>query len=266
MMTRSLISYLVIATLSLTAQADLVDDIRARGQLVVGTNADAPPFGFQNRDKTISGYDVDMAALVAKKLGVKFVVQNLDPAQRIELLRGKKVDLIAAMLTKTVERERQVDFSYGYFVTGQKVLARKGRFADLKALETGSIGVARGTTSEAQFKQLFPKATLVSMDDTNAAVGFLQGGKIDGVTADEPALGGLLAKLPNRQQYEISVFSLSTEAYGMAVRKGEPRMIKLVNEALIEAEQSGEAARIFQRWFGPETSVPLARFFKIGGA
>lgn len=265
MMKRLTAVFALFGLLCGAAQADLVDEIKARGQLVVGCNADAPPFGFHNRDKTISGYDVDMAALVAKKLGVKFVVQNLDPAERVNLLRSKKVDLVVATMTKTSERERQVDFSYGYFVTGQKVLARKGRFADLNALQSGSVGVARGTTSESQFKQLFPKATLISMDDTQAAVTFLQNGKIDGVTADEPALAGLQAKLPNRNQYEISVFSLSTEVYGMAMRKGEARFLKLVNEALIEAERSGEAARIFQRWFGPETSTPLVRFFTIGG-
>lgn len=253
------------ALLQAPVRADLVDDIKARGQLRVGANADAPPFGFVNRDKTISGYDIDMAALVAKKLGVQIVVQNLDPADRINLLKSGKVDLIAATMTKTAERERQVDFSYGYFVTGQKVLAKKGRFADPNALNGGTIGVARGTTSEAQFKQLFPKAMLVSMDDTQRAVDFLSSGKVDGVTADEPALAGLLARLPNRAQYELSVFSLSTEAYGMAVKKGEARMLKLVNEALVEAERSGDAARIFNRWFGPESSSPLVRIFKIGG-
>ncbi|HEY9101867.1 transporter substrate-binding domain-containing protein [Chitinimonas sp.] len=262
---RLLLSFALLSLFPLAAHADLLDDVKARGQLVVGTNADAPPFGFINPDKTISGYDVDMATLVAKKLGVKLVVQNVDPAERINFLRAKKVDMVAAMLTKTAERERLVDFSYGYFVTGQRVLARKGRYPDLKSLESSTIGVARGTTSEAQFKQLFPKATLVSMDDTQAAANFMAAGKVDGITADEPALAGLQAKMANRQQYEISVFSLSTEAYGMAVRKGEPRMLKLINEALQESEQNGEAVRIFQRWFGPNTNVPLVRFFKIGG-
>ncbi len=265
MMYRIISSCVLFVFLQGVALADLLDEVKARGQLVVGTNSDAPPFGFQNKDKTISGYDVDMAALVAKKLGVKFVVQNLDPAERVNLLRSKKVDIIVSTMTKTVERERQVDFSYGYFVTGQKVLARKGRFTDLNSLAGGSIGVARGTTSEAQFKQLFPKAMLISMDDTNAAVAFLQNGKIDGVTADEPALAGLQVKLPNRDQYEISVFALSTEAFGMAVRKGETRFVKLVNEALVEAEQNGEAVRIFNRWFGPESATPLIRIFKISG-
>ncbi|MGQ5524330.1 transporter substrate-binding domain-containing protein [Chitinimonas sp. PSY-7] len=266
MMYRVISSCVLVALLQGVAQADLVDDVKSRGQLVVGTNADAPPFGFQNKDKTISGYDVDMAALVAKKLGVKFVVQNLDPADRINLLRTKKVDMIASTFTKTVERERQVDFSVGYFVSGQKVLARKGRFTDLGSLGSGTIGVARGTTSESQFKHLFPKAMLVSMDDTHTALTFLQNGKVDGVTADEPALAGLQAKMPNRDQYEISVFSLSTEAFGMAVRKGETRFLKLINEALVESEQNGEAARIFNRWFGPETQTPLIRIFRITGS
>lgn len=252
--------------LSQAAYADLLDTIKARGRLVVGSNAEAPPFGFVNPDKTISGYDIDMATLVAKKLGVQVVVQNVSPSERIDFLRSGKIDLIVATMTKTAERERQVDFSYGYFVTGQKVLSKKGRFPDPSTLTGASIGVARGSTSETQFKQLFPKTMLISMDTTTQAVDFFKAGKIDGVTGDEPALAGLLTKLPNAAQYEVSGFSLSTEAYGMAVKKGESRLLKQVNDALVESEKSGEAAKVFNRWFGPNTTNPMVRFFKIGGA
>ncbi|MFC4161514.1 transporter substrate-binding domain-containing protein [Chitinimonas lacunae] len=257
------LALLALSLTQVTVQADQLDDIKARDVLVVGTNADAPPFGFQNPDKTISGYDVDFAALVAKKIGVKLTVQNLDPADRIGMLKSGKVDLIVATMTKTAERERQVDFSLGYFVTGQKVLAKKGRFPDVNALQGATIGVARGTTSETQFRQLFPKTVLISMNDTHQAVQFMQEGKIEGVTGDEPALAGLLNKLPNRGQYEFSTFSLSTEAYGIAVKKGEKRMLKIVNDALTEAEANGEATRIFNRWFGPNSTTPLVRIFKI---
>lgn len=255
----------LLAVLALSATADQLDDIQRKGSLIVGVVADAPPFGMFNPDKTVSGYDVDFGAAIAKKLGAKLSVRDLQPSERIPMLKNAQVDILIAVLTKTHEREREIDFSYGYFVTGQKVLSKKNRFADINALRGATLGVARGTTSEAQLRREFPSASVVSFDDNPQALKFLDEGKLDGISTDEPILAGLLAKLPNRNAYELSSFSVSTEAYGIAVRKGEKRLLKAVNDTLLEMESSGEADRIFTRWFGPQSAVPLVRTFKIRG-
>ncbi|MFC4161212.1 transporter substrate-binding domain-containing protein [Chitinimonas lacunae] len=255
----------LLALLAGSVQADQLDDIQRKGSLVVGVIADAPPFGMFNPDKTVSGYDVDFGAAIAKKLGAKLTVRDLLPAERLPMLKNGQVDLVIGTLTKTHEREREIDFSYGYFVTGQKVLAKRGRFPTVNELRGATVGVARGTTSEAQLRKEFPAANVVSFDDNPQALKFLEEGKLDGISTDEPILAGLLAKMPNRTAYELSSFSVSTEAYGIGVRKGEKRLLKTVNDTLIEMENNGEADRIFKRWFGPQSAVPLVRTFKIRG-
>lgn len=57
--------------------------------------------------------------------------------------------------------------------------------------------------------------------------------------------------------------SLFVEPWGLGIRKGEPAFLKHVNDTLVKMEQSGEAARVFEEWFGPATAYKLERDFKI---
>lgn len=246
------------------AVADDLDEIRKRGTLVVGVKDSTPPFGVLNtKTQTISGYDVDFAAAIAKKLGVKLTVKAVESAQRIPALQSKDVDMIIATMTKNAEREKQVDFSYGYFITGQKFVVRKGKVNSIEDLTTAAIGTASGSTSEKQLRKEMPSANVVLFPDYDEAFKALGQGSLDAVSTDEPILAGLLNKMPKKAQFEIPNVTISIEVYGIAVRKGEKRLLAEVNSALVEAEQSGEADKIFNRWFGPQTNAPLMRLFKI---
>ncbi|QDQ26845.1 transporter substrate-binding domain-containing protein [Chitinimonas arctica] len=246
------------------AFADDLDDIKKRNMLVVGVKDSTPPFGVLNpKTQTISGYDIDFAAAIAKHLGVGLTVKGVESSQRIPKLVGKEVDLIIATMTKNAEREKQVDFSYGYFITGQKFVVRKGKVNAIEDLTTSKIGTVTGSTSEKQLKREMPGANIVLFADYDEAFAALGKGQLDAVSTDEPILAGLLNKMPNKAQYEIPNVTISLEVYAIAVRKGEKRLLDEVNKTIVAMEQSGEAAKIFDRWFGPTTSAPLMRLFKI---
>ncbi|AZN37428.1 transporter substrate-binding domain-containing protein [Iodobacter ciconiae] len=250
---------------SLLSHADLLDTIKARGTLVAGVRADIPPFGQRNKNGTISGYDVDFAGAIARKLGVKLVVQDLDPNERISSVKTGKIDVLVATFTKTAEREREVNCSYGYFVAAQKVLAGKGKFPSPESLANASIGAMRGTTGLDLVRKQYPKATVVVFDDIPEAVRSLENGKIDAVVDDEPALVRPLSKMTNKAQFELSNYANAIEVYALAIKLGEKRFMDLINEALLEMENNGEAERIFNQWFGPQTLTPFPRTFRIGG-
>jgi len=246
------------------AVADDLDDIKKRGTLVVGVKDSTPPFGVLNtKTQTISGYDVDFAAAIAKKLGVNLIVKGVESAQRVPKLQNKEVDLIIATMTKNAEREKQVDFSYGYFITGQKFVVRKGKVNSIEDLTSATIGTVTGSTSAKQLAREMPGANMVLFGDYDEAFVALGKGQLDAVSTDEPILAGLLNKMPNKAQYEIPNVTISLEVYGIAVRKGEKRLLEEVNKTIVAMEQSGEAAKIFDRWFGPNSSAPLMRLFKI---
>lgn len=83
------------------------------------------------------------------------------------------------------------------------------------------------------------------------------------VTTDEAILAGILAKAPNKAQFEIPNIQISDEPYGLGMRKGDTNFVNFVNKTILDMEKSGEAAKIFEKWFGPGTQFHLQRNFKI---
>ena len=180
-----------------------------------------------------------------------------------QLVEGN-IDMIAATMTKTAERAKQIDFSYTYFMTGQKFLTKKGTVKSLADLEGKRIGTAKGSTSEQNASKALPKATVLSFDDYPQAFLALQQGKVVAVTTDESILANLLGKAPNKEQFEIPDIQISDEPYGLGIRKGEKAFVDFVNKTLLDMEKTGEAKKIFDKWFGPTASTPMARGkFKI---
>jgi len=228
-----------------------------------------PPFGSVDPNtKEFVGYDIDFVKAIAKKLGVKVEYKPVTSANRMPMLMEGRVDLLACTMTKTPDRAKQIDFSYTYFLTGQKFLTKKGTVKSLKDLEGKKIGTAKGSTSEQNVKKAVPSATILSFDDYPQGVLALQQGKVIAVTTDESILAGQLGKLEKnpatKGQFEIPDLAISEEPYGLGVRKGDTNLLKVVNDTLLEMEKSGEAKKIFDHWFGPDSDSPMKRgTFKI---
>jgi polar amino acid transport system substrate-binding protein len=246
------------------AQADVLAEIQKKKVLTAGVKDSLPPFGYiDEASRQIVGYDVDFARALAKKLNVKLELKPVTSANRMPMLTEGSVDILVATMTKNAERAKQVDFSDAYFQVAQRFLMLKGRFKTLQDMEHAKIGTAKGSTSEKNASEALPKATVLSYDDYPQAVLALYQSKVQAVTTDDAILAGLLAKIPTRDKYELSEFGISQESYGIAIKKGESPLVEFVNKTLLEMEKSGEAAQIFEKWFGPQSQAPLKRNFKI---
>jgi polar amino acid transport system substrate-binding protein len=249
--------------------ADTLAEVKKNGVLVAGVKDSLPPFGSVDPNtKEFIGYDIDFVKYIAKKLGVKVEYKPVTSANRMPMLMESRVDLLACTMTKNPERAKQIDFSYTYFLTGQKFLTKKGTVKTLKDLEGKKIGTAKGSTSEQNVKKAVPSATILSFDDYPQGVLALQQGKVIAVTTDESILAGQLGKLEKnpatKGKFEIPELSISEEPYGLGVRKGDTNFLKFVNDAILEMEKKGEAAKIFEKWFGPNSDSPIKRgTFKI---
>jgi polar amino acid transport system substrate-binding protein len=245
--------------------ADTLEVVKKKGVLVAGVKDSTPGFGFvDEKTREIVGYDVDFVRAIAKKLGVKLELKAVTSASRMPQLTEGNIDIIAATMTATPERAKQIDFSLTYFFTGQKFITKKGTVKGLADLEGKRIGTAKGSTSEQNAAKALPKATVLSFDDYPQAFLALQQGKVFAVTTDESILANLLGRAPNKEQYEIPEIQISDEPYGLGMRKGDKNFADFVNKTLLEMERSGEAQRIFDRWFGPNSAGPLQRGkFKI---
>ena len=250
------------------ATADLLDDIKARGTLVVGVKDATPPFGFISPEsRSVVGYDVDFAEAIARELGVELRLVPVTTATRVPELTQGKIDLIIATMTHTKQRERQIDFSHTYFMTGQKLLVHRDSgirsVADLRGKRVSSV---RGSTSEQNIRRAVPGVRVVSFNDYPNAFLALAQRKVAAMTTDEIILMNFHQRAPDPEMFDLPDEYISTEPYGIGVRKGQPALLDAVNRILEQMEASGEAARIHAKWFGPDTDTPLKRSFKIGPA
>ena len=259
-----LIVLFLFAAPTVVQGADTLAEVQKRATLVAGVKDSTPSFGFiDEKSREIVGYDVDFVKAIAKRLGVKLELKPVTSASRMPQLIAGNIDIIAATMTKNAERAKQIDFSYTYFMTGQKFIVKKGTVKSLADLEGKKIGTAKGSTSEQNAKTALPKATILSFDDYPQAFLALQQGKVFAVTTDESILVAILGKAQTRDNFEIPDIRISDEPYGLGIRKGETNFLNAVNKILLEMEKSGEAKAIFDKWFGPNSSTPLKRNFKI---
>jgi polar amino acid transport system substrate-binding protein len=240
-----------------------LEKIARTGTMVVGTRTGSPPFGFIDRQNQWGGFSVDLARLVhanvEKKLGkpVKFELKESTPATRIPLLTSGAVDLIAGTMTITRARRESLDFSIVFFVTGAQFLVKRGSpIRGVQSIAGKRIGAQQGSTNEKALRERYPQAQLVVFPDQPAAFTALAQGKIDAYTNDGVQLAGLRAKAPNPSEWDVVGDFYTYEPYGMALRKNESDFRNVVDFTLMEAIESGEYQKLYDKWFGPQGEVP----------
>ncbi|MEJ0008616.1 MAG: ABC transporter substrate-binding protein [Steroidobacteraceae bacterium] len=252
---------------SCLAQADQLADIKHRGELVCGVLGTDEPMSFVDlQTRTLVGYDVDLCGVVARKLGVTPTIRQIAVAARIPELQQGRVDILAATLTHTREREAVVDFSLTTFVTGQKVMVRRDSGITAVAQLAGKkVVTVKGGTQEPNIRKAVPTADVVTFQTAPQALVALQQRKATGFVNDEASLLDAYAKLgPAQKDYIILPQSISTESVGLGLRKNEPALLAVVDAALRELEASGAAQKLFFKWFGPGTRLQYqTRGFKI---
>jgi polar amino acid transport system substrate-binding protein len=264
--------FAIAATLALSlwgaaAHADQLDDIKKKGEIVFGVLGTDEPNSFVDaKTREIVGYEVDIATAIAKKIGVKAVFKQLAVAARIPELQQGRVDVLAASLTHNKEREGQVDFSLTTFVTGQKVLVKTSSgINDLPQLAGKKVLTVKGGTQEPNIRKAVPNVDVVTFETTQQAFLALQQGKGVGYVNDEASLVNDHAKLgPAKGEYKILPTSISVEPLALGLKKGEKGLKTLVDGVLRDLEKSGDADKLFIKWYGPNTKLQFdKRSFKI---
>jgi polar amino acid transport system substrate-binding protein len=241
------------------ASADKLDDIKARGRLLVGATESSPPFSYRDGDNGIVGYDLDLAGEVAKRLGVGIEKVALINAERIPFLQQDKVDLVAAGMTRAENRRGDIAFSLAYLDSPHKVLVRRDSdLAAVKEMASRKLALVRSASVDAELKAAVPTMEIARLDDYRACFIALQERRVDGFLADEILLRFFAEKSGAPQDFTfIADYALPRTA-GFGIKKNETRLAEFVDAALLDIEASGVAAKIFDKWF-----APLPRPFKF---
>ena len=245
--------------------AERLDEVKARGKIIVGVSDTTPPFSFKRPgENEHAGYDIDLVRAVAKRLGVGVETVSLSSAERIPMLQQGKLDFVATSMTRTPERLREIDFSLIYFVTPHAVIVKKSSgITSVQQLAGRKAASASTSTAGGNLKEVVPSVDIVYVPDYAVAFAALKDGSVDAFPTDESVLRAIVQQDSSPDDYLFLPDFTKSRSVGFALKKGEPGFKDAVNRALLDIEASGEAAEIFDAWFGPGSKEPMPRKFKI---
>ena len=145
------------------------------------------------------------------------------------------------------------------------MVKKSSGITSLAQLDGKKLLTVKGSTMEANIAKTIKNADVVSFDNSPQALLALQQGKGVAYVNDETTLIGNMAKMgPAAKDYALLPQNLSTEHLALGIRKGEPAFKKQVDDVLLGMEKSGEAQKLFDKWFGPNTKMAFPqRTFKI---
>lgn len=229
-------------------QGALMQQIKERGKLVVGTASGFPPYEFidtSKSEKTVTGIDIKLAQAIADKLGVKLEVQDMNFSAILSSIAANKVDIAISGITPTEERKKAVDFSDTYLNDHNILLVRKedaGKYTKMEDFYGKPIAVQKSTQQEALAKKYIKDGQIVSLDHVGDALMELQHGKVEAVPAQRVVAQQYLIMNPEIADSGV-IFEGADSASAVAVPKGNEDLVKLINEVVRENQQAGNFAK-----------------------
>jgi len=234
---------------------DTLDAIKARHKLIAGVKNDTPPFGYIDEKNEVVGFDVDIIREIAKALEVDLELVKVTSPTRIPLLVSGNIDLSAASMTHTREREGAIDFSITYYTGAQSLLVpADSSIKGLGDLAGKIVAVQQGTTLVKTLATLAPDSKVQSFRDYTTAWLALRQGRADAFTGSYDVLRGFAREAPG---FQIVGGKFSLEPFGIGVRHGDWRLRNLVNAVLQDLWTSGRYREIYMKWFQVEPDVPV---------
>ncbi|AIY42520.1 ABC-type amino acid transport/signal transduction systems [Collimonas arenae] len=238
------------ALFSSTARADALDQIVKSGVLKVAVPQDFPPFGSVTSDLKPQGLDIDVATLIAKKMGVKIELVPVTSANRVPYLQTKKVDLIISSLGKNPEREKVIDFSEAYapFYNGVFGGADQ-KVSSATDLAGKTVGVTRGAVEDLELSKIAPaSATIKRYEDNNGTISAFLSGQVQLVATGNVVAAAIIAKNPPKKPE--TKFLIKNSPCSIGLNKDEKKLLDKVNAILAETKKDGELNAISVKWLG----------------
>jgi len=221
----------------------IVDKARSDKTLTIGVKPDQPGLGLQDSAGQYTGFDIDVATYIAKKLGATKInwVPTLS-ANREAFLQQGKVDMVVATYSVTAKRQKIVSFAGPYYVAHQDILVRAGdnsiRSAD--DLKGKKVCSGQGSASGDRIESLYgSKVNLIRLPGYGDCVNQLLGGQVEAVTTDNTILAGFAAQPQNKGKLKVVGTFFSNEIYGVGLKKGDTQGVQAVDKALQDMFSDG---------------------------
>lgn len=236
-----------------TESKNLLETIKSDGKIRIGTEGTYAPFTFHDSNGTLTGFDVEIANEIAKRLGVKaeFVETKWDGM--FAGLDAKRFDAVLNEVSINPERQEKYDFSTPYITSRAVLIVRSDnqdikKFEDLKGKKsaqslTSNLGkIAKGYGAE-----------IVQIDGFNQAIDLLTSKRVDATINDSLSFLDLKKQKPNVPIKSVADYN-NAEQSAVLFRKGNKELVDAVNKALADMKADGTYLKISNKWFGTDVS------------
>lgn len=235
-------------------RVSLLDRIKARGEIVIGTEAGYVPFEFWNlTTDEIEGFDVDLCNMIAEALNVTMVWNDMLFDSLIPACTGGTIDIIAAAMTINEIRTKQLAPSLAYITVGQAVIGRNDSVLTITHLSNLSnvyVGVQDGTSLKAELEAagVLPPYLKPFADVSVMMLDLINDLTIDAVYIDEPVYHAWTAS------YDLKLlFQSGTEPFGLWTRYGEPELLNEINKVILQGFLDGSIYGLYEKWLNITT-------------
>lgn len=246
----------ILACLPAHAQADTLARIQQTKKIRIGLDPNLPPWSYKNDKLELAGSEYETAQLLAKDLGATIEPVFSNAPGRIPLLITDKVDLVVAAMAITPERQKVVDFAVPNAGTTVVVAAPKSmNIQSVQDLVGKRVAVGRGTSMDLELTKVAPPGVeIVRFEDEATTLTSILSGQLD-IVAQSTTLNDEINKRNTAKNLETK-FVLRVNMLGMAVRKGDARLLEWVNQWVKTNMANGRLQAIFQKYHN--TSIPDA--------
>ncbi len=278
---KAAVAALACTLIGAPAFAQTIDKIKQTGAITIGHRDASIPFSYYDDQQKVIGYTMDICNRVVDDVKKALAMPNLKvnyqlvtSANRIPLMANGTIDLECGSTTNNIERQKQVSFTNTHFVTANRWVAKKSSNAKTLAdLKGKTIVSTAGTTNIKQITEINAAQNLgmniVSANGHPEAFQMVETGRAVAFVMDDILLYSLAAQSRSPADYEISAAALSTEPYGIMVRKDDAAFKKIVDDSTANTYKSGAINAIYEKWFqkpippkGLNLNVPMSASLK----
>ena len=240
---------------------DTLKKIKDTGVISLGHRESSIPFSYYDDKQQVVGYSQDIAMKIVDAIkqelnapDLKVKLTPITSQNRIPLVQNGTIDFECGSTTNNTERQKQVAFSNTIFIIGTRLLTKTDSgIKDFPDLAGKNVVTTAGTTSERLLRKMNEdkgmKMNIISAKDHGESFLTLEGGRAVAFMMDDALLYGERAKAKRPDDWVVAGTPQSREAYGCMMRKDDSKFKKLVDDTIAKLETSGEAAKLYEKWF-----------------
>jgi glutamate/aspartate transport system substrate-binding protein len=240
--------------------AGTLKKIAESGTVQIGYRENSPPFAFLDANRKPIGYSLDLCEIVVEEIAaelsrdVKAQYRPVTPENRFDLVTSGAIDLECGSTTNNLERRKIAAFSPTMFVTGTKLLVRRGSgILNFRDLAGKTVVLTRGTVQETSVPKLAQRQKIpikfVFAGDHKESFETLAAGKADAFANDDVQLHGMLAETKSSAEFRVVGDFLTYADYALMFRKDDPEFAEVVERAFQRLSGNREIVAIYERWF-----------------